>query len=99
MPRRGCRAGSVGERLVTDGLGILAGKNARPAGIAKAVHSLGLSGANQESIERQRRRFENDAAATATLCFHPLAGADRAFGTPPFTDWVAQDGCLASPPV
>lgn len=73
---------STRERLVTVVLGILAGKNASPAGIARAVHSLGLSEASQESIERRVRRFENDEAVAATLCFHPLARAYLRLGKP-----------------
>jgi hypothetical protein len=73
---------STRERLVTVVMGILAGKQASPAGIARAVDSLGLSGASQESIERRVRRFENDEAVTATLCFHPLAWAYLRLGKP-----------------
>ena len=70
------------ERLVSVVLGILCGKNASPAGIARAVHSLGLSGASLESIERRVRRFENDAQVSASLCFHPLARAHLQMGKP-----------------
>ncbi len=73
---------STVERLVRVVLGILAGKQASPAGIAQAVHTLGLSGASQESIERRVRRFENDEAVAATVCFQPLARAYLQLGKP-----------------
>ena len=66
---------STGERLALVVLGILSGKKASPAGIAKAVHSLGLSGASLESIERRVRRYENDEFVSATLVLHPLVRA------------------------
>jgi hypothetical protein len=75
-------AESTKARLVTVILGILAGKNASPANIAKAVHSLGLSRASVESIERRVRRYENDEGVSSTLCFHPLARAYLAMGKP-----------------
>jgi len=68
------------ERLVTVVMGMLAGKTVSPAGIARGVHSLGLSQASVESIERRVRRFENDEYVQATLCFHPLARAHLQLG-------------------
>lgn len=62
-------------RLVTVILGLLASKNASPSGIAKGVHSLGLSRASVESIERRVRRYENDEEMSVELCLHPLARA------------------------
>jgi hypothetical protein len=48
-------------------------KSAAPAQIAQALHRLGLSRAEAESIERRIRRSENDREISDVLCFHPYA--------------------------
>lgn len=70
------------ERLTLLVTGIVKGKSASPAAIAKALHTLGLSEAKVESIERRVRRIENDPQLKAGLCFHPLAKARLALGKP-----------------
>ena len=70
------------DRLTLLVTGIIKGKSASPAAIAKAVHSLGLTGAKAESIERRVRRIENDDQVTAALCFHRLAKERLLLGRP-----------------
>lgn len=64
---------STRERLALLVMGILSAKSAAPAQVAQALHTLGLSGAKAESIERRIRRLESDPQISATWCFHPLA--------------------------
>jgi hypothetical protein len=66
---------STRERLALLVMGILSARNAAPARVAQALHTLGLTGATAESIERRIRRSENDPHLQATTCFHPLARA------------------------
>ena len=54
-------------------LGMIEAKSASPAQIAQALHRLGLSQAQPESIERRIRRIENDPEISDVLCFHPFA--------------------------
>ncbi|MBE0490544.1 MAG: transposase [Halomonas sp.] len=70
------------DRLTLLVTGMIKGKSASPAAIAKAVHTLGLSGAKPESIERRVRRIENDDQVTAALCFHPFAKERLLWGRP-----------------
>ena len=53
-----------------------------PARIAQALHTLGLSDAKAESIERRIRRIENDTSLRAATCVHPLAQQRLRFGQP-----------------
>src|SRR5512145_2338565 len=70
------------ERIVQLVVGIHGSKSVSQARIAKTLKSLGLSGAHEASIERRVRRIENDAALTATTCFHPLAQARLRWSKP-----------------
>ena len=70
------------ERLTLLVTGILGAKSASPARVAQALHTLGLSRATPESIERQIRRTENDVHLCAATCVHPLAKAHLALGHP-----------------
>jgi len=70
------------ERLTLLVSGIIGAKSASPARIAKALHSLGLSEAKAESIERRVRRIDNDPQITSGICFHPLARARLLLGRP-----------------
>jgi hypothetical protein len=70
------------ERLALLVTGIIGSESSRPARIAKAITTLGLSAASAESIERRVRRIENDPEITAALCFHPLAQYRLRFGKP-----------------
>jgi hypothetical protein len=70
------------ERVVLLVVGIIGSKSVSPTKIAKAVKSLGLSDANQQSIERRVRRIENDPEISAALCFHPLARQRLRWGKP-----------------
>lgn len=73
---------STRERLTLLVTGILTAKHAAPAQVAQALHTLGLSAATAESIERRVRRIENDPQVSATLCFHPLARERLRWGHP-----------------
>jgi len=73
---------STRERLALLVLGILDARSAAPAQVAQALHSLGLSGATTESIERRIRRIENDPELSAALCLHPLARQHLLWGRP-----------------
>ncbi|MHB0875480.1 MAG: transposase [Anaerolineae bacterium] len=70
------------ERLVLLVCGIIGARSASPARIAKALHSLGLSEAKAESIERRVRRIENDDQITSAICLHPLARERLLVGRP-----------------
>jgi hypothetical protein len=61
-------------------LGIITAKSASPAQVAAALNTLGLSGAQVESLERQVRRTENDPELDVSLCFHPFARQRLLFG-------------------
>ena len=61
------------KRLALLVLGMIEAQSASPARIAQAVHRLGLSRAQPDSIERRIRRLENDPEISAVLCFHPFA--------------------------
>jgi hypothetical protein len=52
--------------------GLLEARSSRPAQIAAAIHKLGLSAAEPESIERQLRRTQSDPDLQARLCLDPL---------------------------
>jgi hypothetical protein len=62
--------------------GIIGSESVSPARIAQAIHTLGLSAATVESIERRVRRIENDPEITASLCFHRLAWQRLRWGKP-----------------
>jgi hypothetical protein len=62
--------------------GIIGSESVSPARIAQAIHTLGLSEATVESIERRVRRIENDPEITASLCFHRLAWHRLRWGRP-----------------
>lgn len=62
--------------------GIIGSESVSPARIAQAIHTLGLSEATVESIERRVRRIENDPEITASLCFHRLAWQRLRWGKP-----------------
>jgi hypothetical protein len=70
------------ERLTLLVTGMVGGASAAPARIARAIRTLGLSGAKAESIERRIRRIENDPEITSTMCLHPLARGRLQFGRP-----------------
>ena len=70
------------ERLSLLVVGILKAEHAAPARIAQALHTLGLSDAKAESIERRIRRIENDTSLRAATCVHPLAQQRLRFGQP-----------------
>ncbi len=70
------------ERITLLVMGIIGSESVSPARIAKALHTLGLSEATAESIERRIRRIENDPELTASLCFHPFAQHRLRFGKP-----------------
>jgi hypothetical protein len=70
------------ERLALLVTGIIGSKSSSPARIAKALSTLGLSAASEESIERRVRRIENDPEITAGLCFHRMAYYRLRFGQP-----------------
>jgi hypothetical protein len=74
--------GSTLHRLTLLVIGIIHGKSASPARIASALHTLGLSQARSDSIERQIRRLENDPEVDAAVCFHPLARVRLRWGQP-----------------
>ncbi len=61
------------ERLALLVVGMVEAKSASPAQIAQALHRLGLSQAQPDSIERRIRRLENDPEISDVLCFHPFA--------------------------
>jgi len=63
-------------------VGIIHGKSASPARVASALHTMGLSGAKVDSLERQIRRTENDPELTAVVCFHPFARLRLLLGRP-----------------
>lgn len=69
-------------RLAALVTGILVGGSVAPARIAAALHSLGLSHASAESIERRIRRIENDPTLTAASCLHPFARHHLCLGRP-----------------
>lgn len=73
---------STRERVALLVTGIIGSESVRPARIAQAIHTLGLSGATVESIERRIRRIENDPEVTASLCFHRLAWHRLRWGKP-----------------
>lgn len=64
---------STRQRLALLIIGMIEAKSAAPAQIAQAIHRLGLSEAEAESIERRIRRSENDQEISDALCFHPFA--------------------------
>ena len=70
------------ERLALFVTGMLKGRSASPAQVAKSLAQLGLTGAKAESIERRMRRLENDPEITASLCFHRFAGYYLRHGQP-----------------
>ena len=70
------------KRLTLLVLGIIKGKSASPARIAKALDELSLTDATAESIERRIRHIENDENICVTTCFHPLAKERLAYGRP-----------------
>ncbi len=70
------------ERLTLLVTGIIGSESTSPSRIARAVHTLGLSQASAESIERRIRRTENDPQISATLCLHPLARQRLLLGRP-----------------
>lgn len=70
------------DRLVLLVTGMLKGRNASPAQVAKSLASLQLTGAKPESIERRIRRLENDPEISASLCFHPFARFHLRLGRP-----------------
>jgi hypothetical protein len=61
------------QRLALLVLGMIEAKSASPARIAQAIHRLGLSQAQPNSIERRIRRLENDPEISDACCFHPFA--------------------------
>ena len=73
---------STQERLALLVMGMIKAKHASPARIAAALHELGLTQAQESSIERRIRRLENDPQLTATLCFHPFAKHHLALSRP-----------------
>lgn len=70
------------ERLALFVTGMLKGRSAGPAQVAKSLAQLQLSGAKAESIERRIRRLENDPEICASLCFHPFARFHLRLGRP-----------------
>jgi hypothetical protein len=70
------------ERLVLFVVGMLQGRSASPAQVARHLAQMGLTGAKAESIERRIRRLENDPEITASLCFHPFARRHLLLGRP-----------------
>lgn len=70
------------ERVALLVTGIVGARSASPARVAKTLHSLGLSEATAESIERRVRRIENDTTITSAICLHPLARSRLLFGRP-----------------
>jgi hypothetical protein len=70
------------ERLALFVTGMLKGRSASPAQVAKSLAQLQLSGATAESIERRIRRLENDPEISADLCFHPFARFHLRLGRP-----------------
>ena len=73
---------STYQRLRMLVIGMIEGKSASPAQIAKALARLKISNASAESLERRVRRMENDEEITAALCFHPFARAHLRYGHP-----------------
>lgn len=69
-------------RLILIVTAMIGGENSSPAQMASALHTLGLSGATVESLERQIRRFENDPEVSAAMCFHPFARQRLLYGRP-----------------
>ncbi len=74
--------GSSLQRLGLYVTGLLRGRNARPAQVAKALEKLRLTGAKAESLERQVRRMENDPEVKAQHCFYSLVRDRLAKGHP-----------------
>lgn len=70
------------ERLALLVTGIIGAQHAGPAQIAAALHRLGISDAQAESLERRIRRIENDPNLTAALCVHPFAQHYLRWGKP-----------------
>lgn len=64
---------AVRERLLGWLVGIIHAQNIRPSQVAQALHELGWSQAQPDSIERRLRRIANDARLTPEACLHPLA--------------------------
>lgn len=73
---------STRERLALLVLGMIEAESASPARVARALHRLGLSDAQPESIERRIRRIENDPEISDVLCFHPFARQRLLWGRP-----------------
>lgn len=63
-------------------LGMLEGKSASPARIARALRTLGVSAAQVDSLGRRVRRMENEEHLTAALGFHPFARHHLRLGKP-----------------
>jgi len=70
------------ERLCLFVTGMLKGRSASPAQVAKSLAQCALSGARAESIERRMRRLENDAEITVRTCFQPFARFYLGLGHP-----------------
>lgn len=63
-------------------VGMLNGRSASPAQVAKSLCELEITEASAESIERRIRRLENDPEISASLCFHPFARHYLRMGNP-----------------
>lgn len=70
------------DRLALLVLGILEARSASPMRIARALHTLGLTTATAESIERRIRRLENDPLLTDAICLHPFIEWRLRFSNP-----------------
>jgi hypothetical protein len=73
---------STRERISLLVTGIIGARNASPARVAQAIHSMGLRDAQPASLERQIRRLENDPEVAASLCFHRFARTRLLLGRP-----------------
>lgn len=70
------------KRLTLLVMGMIRARHGAPAQIAQAIHHLGLTSAQAESLERRLRRTENDPQISAELCLHSLARQHLLLGRP-----------------
>jgi len=70
------------KRLTLLVVGMIRACHGAPSRIAQAIHQLGLTSAQAESLERRLRRTENDPQISAEVCLHPLARQRLLLGRP-----------------
>lgn len=70
------------KRLTLLVVGMIHARHSAPSQIAQAIHQLGLTPAQAESLERRLRRTENDPQISAEVCLHPLARWHLQLGRP-----------------